>query len=60
MKTDNVENVIRSGAFGIALISGILGEADITGAAKKYLETLDDHFQCLFSQGEKDDTGEQS
>jgi len=40
IKTDNIKDVINSGAWGIALISGILGEADIRGTAKKYLEML--------------------
>jgi thiamine-phosphate pyrophosphorylase len=32
--------VMRAGAHGVALIRGILGEADIKGAAKKYLNTV--------------------
>lgn len=35
--TDRVKEVMNAGARGIALISGILGEADIKGAARKYL-----------------------
>lgn len=40
IKTDTVKEVIHSGAYGIALIRGILGEIDIKGAAAKYLEIL--------------------
>jgi len=38
--TGRVKEVMDSGAHGIALISGILGEADIKGAAKKYLRRV--------------------
>jgi thiamine-phosphate pyrophosphorylase len=34
---DRVKEVMLAGVRGIALISGILGEADIKGSAKKYL-----------------------
>lgn len=40
IKPDNIKEVINSGAYGAALISGILGEADIKSATKKYLKTL--------------------
>jgi thiamine-phosphate pyrophosphorylase len=35
-----VREVMNSGAFGVALISGILGEADIRGAAEHYLKIV--------------------
>jgi thiamine-phosphate pyrophosphorylase len=35
-----VREVMNSGAFGVALINGILGEADIKGAAEGYLHML--------------------
>ncbi len=41
VKTDNLNEVILSGARGIALISGILGEADIRGAAERYLRVME-------------------
>lgn len=40
IKADNVKDVMNSGACGIALINGILGGADIRGAAKKYFKAL--------------------
>ena len=41
IKTDNIKDVINSGARGIALISGILGNADIKGAAEKFLREVE-------------------
>ncbi len=38
IKPDKVKDVLNSGAYGIALISGILGEKDIKSAVKGYLE----------------------
>jgi len=38
--TGRVKEVLNAGARGVALISGILGEADIEGAAKKYLRIV--------------------
>ncbi|MBI3591986.1 MAG: thiamine phosphate synthase, partial [Nitrospirae bacterium] len=40
IKQDNVKEVINSGGYGIALISGILGERDVKMAAEKYLVEL--------------------
>ena len=40
IKAGNVREVMNSGAFGVALISGILGEADIKGAAERYLDIM--------------------
>jgi thiamine-phosphate pyrophosphorylase len=40
IKHGNVREVLQSGAFGVALISGILGEADIKSAAEGYLNML--------------------
>ncbi|WP_333654291.1 thiamine phosphate synthase [Dissulfurispira sp.] len=40
IKPDNAKEVVNAGAYGVALISGILGEVDITSAAKGYLKTL--------------------
>ena len=40
IKPANVSEVIQSGAFGVAVISGILGEADIKAAAEGYLNML--------------------
>ncbi|TAN44510.1 MAG: thiamine phosphate synthase [Nitrospirae bacterium] len=40
IKQDKIAEVINAGASGIALISGILGEADAGVAAKKYIETI--------------------
>ncbi len=40
IKTDNINEVINAGAFGVALISGILGERDIKTAAENYLKAL--------------------
>ena len=40
IKPGNVREVMNSGAFGIALISGILAEADIKGAAERYLNIM--------------------
>ncbi|MBI4688912.1 MAG: thiamine phosphate synthase [Nitrospirae bacterium] len=37
IKEDGVKGVMDAGADGIALISGILGDVDIKGAAEKYL-----------------------
>ncbi len=41
IKPEKAKNVIDAGAHGIALISGILGEADIKSAAEKYIKILD-------------------
>ena len=38
IKKDNIAEVLHSGAWGIALISGILAESDKTGAAREYLK----------------------
>jgi thiamine-phosphate pyrophosphorylase len=40
IKQGKVREVMNSGAFGVALINGILGEADIKGAAEGYLHML--------------------
>jgi len=40
IKPDNIHNVIQCGAYGIAAISGILGEADIKAAGERYLTSL--------------------
>jgi thiamine-phosphate pyrophosphorylase len=41
IKPDNIVEVINTGAYGVALISGILGEADVSSATEKYLKILD-------------------
>jgi thiamine-phosphate pyrophosphorylase len=41
IKPDNAVEVINAGAYGVALISGILSEADVASAVKKYLKILD-------------------
>lgn len=41
IKTDNIEEVMNSGARGIALISGILGNADSKGVAEEYLKEVE-------------------
>lgn len=41
IKTENIQDVMNSGARGIALISGILGNADSKGAAEKYLREVE-------------------
>jgi thiamine-phosphate pyrophosphorylase len=38
IKKDNIADVLQSGAWGIALISGILADGDRTGAAREYLK----------------------
>jgi thiamine-phosphate pyrophosphorylase len=38
IKMDNISEVLHSGAWGIALISGILADRDRTGAAREYLK----------------------
>jgi thiamine-phosphate pyrophosphorylase len=38
IKKDNIAEVVHSGAWGIALISGILADSDKTGAAREYLK----------------------
>lgn len=38
IRAENLGDVIDSGACGVAVISGILGEADIKGAAEEYLK----------------------
>lgn len=40
IKQGKVREVMNSGAFGVALISGILGEADIKGAAEHYVKIV--------------------
>jgi thiamine-phosphate pyrophosphorylase len=40
IKQDNVKNIINAGAYGAALISGILGENDVRKAAGNYLKIL--------------------
>ncbi len=40
IKPDNAKAVINAGAYGIALINGILGEDDVALAAEKYLKIL--------------------
>jgi thiamine-phosphate pyrophosphorylase len=40
IKPGKVREVMQSGAFGVALISGILGEADIKGATEGYLNMM--------------------
>jgi thiamine-phosphate pyrophosphorylase len=40
IKPGNVKEVMNSGAFGVALISGILAEPDIKGAAERYLNIM--------------------
>lgn len=40
IKVGNAKEVMDAGANGVALVSGILGETDIKGAAEKYLEIL--------------------
>jgi thiamine-phosphate pyrophosphorylase len=41
IKPDNAVEAINAGAYGVALISGILGEADVSSATEKYLKILD-------------------
>lgn len=40
IKSENIHDVLNSGASGIALISGILAEADRAAAARGYLEKV--------------------
>ncbi|BCB96137.1 thiamine-phosphate synthase [Dissulfurispira thermophila] len=40
IKPDNAKDVINAGAYGIAMISGILGENDIKKATENYLKIL--------------------
>lgn len=40
IKPDNAKEVVNAGAYGVAMISGILGESDIKSAAKMYLKIL--------------------
>lgn len=40
IKPDNAVEVINAGAYGVALISGILGESDIKSAAEEYLKVV--------------------
>lgn len=40
IKPDDIENVLNSGAYGIALISGILAEHDKAAAAREYLKKV--------------------
>ncbi len=42
IKPDNAKEVINAGAYGIALISGILGENDVRSAAVNYLKISGD------------------
>jgi thiamine-phosphate pyrophosphorylase len=37
IKPDNAKEVVNAGAYGVALISGILGESDVKRAAESYL-----------------------
>jgi thiamine-phosphate pyrophosphorylase len=41
IKTENIGDVIASGARGVAVISGILGAPDIKKSARKYIEELE-------------------
>ncbi|HWR57479.1 MAG TPA: thiamine phosphate synthase, partial [Thermodesulfovibrionales bacterium] len=43
IKTDNIRDVMNSGATGIALISGILGDSDIKGATERYLRLIEEN-----------------
>jgi thiamine-phosphate pyrophosphorylase len=40
IKPDNTKEVLDAGAYGVAVISGILRAADIKTAARKYLKIL--------------------
>ena len=40
IKPDNAKEVVNAGAYGVALISGILGENDVRKAAGNYLKIL--------------------
>ncbi len=40
IKPVNVKEVLSSGAFGVAVISGVLGVADVRDAARNYLDVL--------------------
>lgn len=40
IKPDNAKEVVNAGAYGVALISGILGENDIRKAAENYLNLI--------------------
>ncbi|QWR76239.1 thiamine phosphate synthase [Candidatus Magnetomonas plexicatena] len=40
IKTNNISEVLESGADGVAVISGILSSTDVFGETKKYLELL--------------------
>ena len=40
IKPDNAVDVINAGAYGVALISGILGENDIKSAVEEYLRVV--------------------
>lgn len=40
IKKDSIEEVMDAGAYGIALISGILAAADVRKAAEEYLEMI--------------------
>lgn len=40
IKRNNIKEIIESGADGIALISGILGRADVALAAEEYLKII--------------------
>ncbi len=40
IKPDNAKEVINAGAYGVALISGILSAADVTSASMEYLTQI--------------------
>jgi thiamine-phosphate pyrophosphorylase len=40
IKPDNTKEVLDAGAYGVAMISGILGESDVRGATGNYLKIL--------------------
>lgn len=40
IRPDNTKAVVNTGAYGVALISGILGEADVKSAVERYLKIL--------------------
>ncbi|MCI0468444.1 MAG: thiamine phosphate synthase [Nitrospirae bacterium] len=40
VKADNARDVLDAGAYGIALISGILGAVDIRSAAENYMQII--------------------
>jgi thiamine-phosphate pyrophosphorylase len=40
IKPDNAKEVVNAGAYGVALIRGILGESDVKRAAESYLDMI--------------------